>query len=436
MLEARGLCKSYRVGRRNLAVVQGVDLTVEKGSFVAILGRSGSGKSTLLALLGGLARPSAGQVQLLGQDLSRCSAARRGAQVGTMFQQTGLLPTLTALENALLPARLAGLERRSQAVEWLTQLGLGARLWALPGELSGGEQRRVAAVRAVIHQPRLVLADEPTGDLDPDSERLLLEFLRRHASTLVLVTHQPELARGCQQLFRMEHGVLSNLEPPPERERPPLPVETVAVGETQRPAERLSRPWLAALTLLLALLLAADLVTDYRQRQATRARQAERQLLERAAMFHLRGDVAEIKPGPGGSYRVQLVVDNPFPDQPLYVMPPEVSAYVQVGFQWIEVPLQPVSRVATQKVVGRRLYEYLLKPGIAHFEEVLPGYMHVRFSDVMRVSLQEQPARDGVARRSDSYFVYLQPPGADPVKLAKANHFPRKAPLWIAMPPH
>ena len=102
MLEARGLCKTYRVGRRSLPVVQGVDLTVEPGSFVTILGRSGSGKSTLLALLGGLARPSAGRVELLGQDLSRCSAARRGAQVGTMFQQTGLLPTLTALENALL----------------------------------------------------------------------------------------------------------------------------------------------------------------------------------------------------------------------------------------------------------------------------------------------------------------------------------------------
>ena len=436
MLEARGLCKTYRVGRRSLPVVQGVDLTVEPGSFVTILGRSGSGKSTLLALLGGLARPSAGRVELLGQDLSRCSAARRGAQVGTMFQQTGLLPTLTALENALLPARLAGLERRAQAVEWLTQLGLGARLWALPGELSGGEQRRVAAVRAVIHRPRLVLADEPTGDLDPDSERLLLEFLRQHASTLILVTHQPELARGCQQLFRMEQGVLRPQQAPPERERPPLTVETVAVGEAQRPGQRLSGLWLAGLTLLLALLLVGDLVTDYRQRQATQARQLARQVLQRAAMFHLRGDVAEIKRGPGGSYRVQLFVDNPFPDQPIYLMPPEVSAYVQVGFQWIEVPLRAVAAPATQKVVGRRLYEYIFKPQIAHFEEVLPGYMHVRLSDVMRLSLQEHPDRDGVTRRSDNYFVYLQPPGADPVKLAKANHFPGKAPLWIAMPPH
>ena len=443
MLTAEGIEKTYRVGERRVSALRGVDLRVSRGQFVTILGRSGSGKSTLLTLLGGLSAPSQGRILWEGEDVARWSAPERAARVGYMFQFSGLLPTLTALENALLPARLAGRDRHEQAVEWLRGLGLGERLWALPNELSGGEQRRVAAVRAVINTPDLVLADEPTGDLDPESERQVMAFLREHAPTLILVTHNAELGRGSDQLLRMADGRLETLQAlPPGPLEVSLPASPQRGDEgseeekEQRPLEAPPSKLLMALVLLLALLLVADVVTSHRQRLATQSRQSARKALERAAMFHLRADVGSVEQQSDGAYKVEIFLENPFPDKPLYLMPPEIAAYIQVGFNWVQVPLQSPADDGVLKVAGRVTLTYLLEPQVTSFEQVLPGYMHIRFSTSMRISLQQQPGPDGVARRSDNYYIYLQPPGADAVELARKNNFRDKAPLWISMPPH
>ncbi len=433
MLRASGLEQTYRVGERTVRALRGVSLEIPEGTFVTIVGKSGSGKSTLLSLLGGLARPHAGSVTWEGRALG--GAWERARRFGYMFQFAGLLPTLTALENALLPLRLAGRPDEGRAREWLTALGLGERLWALPQELSGGEQRRVAAVRAVIHEPRMVLADEPTGDLDPVTERQVIDFLREHSKTLILVTHNAELARGADQFLRMEEGALEPLDILPVVERPTLEVAPPVAAPAERPWARPPRRWVGALTMLLLFALLGDLGMTWRERTASRARTAERKKLERAAMFHLRSDVSDVVRS-GDNYRVTIAVENPFPEEPLFLLSPEVTAYVQVGFNWVEVPLQGPPPGAVVELLGKQSFEYVLKPTVPRFEEVMPGYMHVRFTDTMRLSLSRQPGPDGVVRRSDNYFVYLAPPGADGRKLARLNNFPREAPLWIPMPPH
>lgn len=436
MLSARDLHKTYQVGQRRVEALRGIDLNIPAGQFITILGRSGSGKSTLLSLLGGLSEPSRGEVRWSDQSLREMTPQQRAGKFGYMFQFSGLLPTLTALENALLPARLAGRQEHARAVAWLTQLGLGERLWALPNELSGGEQRRVAAVRALIHGPEMVLADEPTGDLDPESESQVISFLRQHSPTLILVTHNPELARGSHQLFSMEEGGLRALETTAATPPPPASLELPETPNARRPAPTLHPFWWAVLTLLMAGILGADLITTARQKAALASRQQARKQLERAAMFHLRADVGEVERLTGGRYRVRIALQNPYPEDPLYLMPPELTAYVQVGFNWIEVPLQAEGPQAVRKIVGEQSLSYLLQPRLDGFEQVMPGYMHVRFSGALRLSLRPQPDSDGVARRSDNYYIYLQPPGADAKKLARLNNFREAAPLWISMPPH
>jgi lipoprotein-releasing system ATP-binding protein len=222
-LRAEGIAKTYRDGRRRIEVLRGADLAVEPGELVAIVGPSGSGKSTLLHLLGALDRPDAGEVEIGGCRLSTLGAAElaafRNRTLGFVFQFHQLLPDFTALENVMLPGRIAG--RRPQEV-WrraqglLEEVGLGERLDHFPNQLSGGECQRVAICRALLLEPPLLLADEPTGNLDPASGdrvfELLVELQRRHRTTAVLVTHNPEIARRCARIFELESGVLRPLE--------------------------------------------------------------------------------------------------------------------------------------------------------------------------------------------------------------------------------
>lgn len=443
-LVARNLCKRYRVGDREVEAVRGASLEVLPGSFVVLLGRSGSGKSSLLSMLGGLARPSAGSVTLDGQDLWSLGAERRAAvrsrKLGFMFQFHGLHPNLTALDNALLPARIAGLDALQRALEWLTRLGLGRRLWALPGELSGGEQRRVALVRALINRPSVVLADEPTGDLDPENEAALLGFLRQACreagSTLVLVTHNPALAAGADQVWEVRDG---RLEASSVRGAEPPAValsEVPPAAEVERPAGGVLRKWLVRAALITLLALGGDALATHEQARAAATRDGARARLERLAMQHLRSDLGTIEKLPGPRYRVELALDNPYPDQPLYVMAPDLTASVQVGFRWTEVALKPLEAGRVLKLTGREVLGYELTADVPRFEEVMPGYMHVRFANVMLVSLAAAPDGHGVLRRSDNYYVYLQPDGADGEKLSRDNNFPGGAPLFIPMPPH
>lgn len=217
VLDAQGLCKQVVSGEKRLTILAALDLQVARGESVAILGRSGAGKSTLLGLLAGLDTPDEGELALFGQSLSRLDedgrAALRAGKVGFVFQNFQLLPTLNALENVLLPLELSARAGDTPAAkEWLSRVGLAARTGHLPKQLSGGEQQRVAIARAFVTDPELVFADEPTGNLDPDTGAqiidLLFELNRALGTTLILVTHDHALARRCSRCLQLVDGRL------------------------------------------------------------------------------------------------------------------------------------------------------------------------------------------------------------------------------------
>ncbi|HYI15381.1 MAG TPA: ABC transporter ATP-binding protein [Thermomicrobiales bacterium] len=207
--------RRYRSGRRDIPALAGVSLTVEYGEWVAIVGPSGCGKSTLLNLLAGIDGADDGAVDVAGQRLNGMSenalAAWRGREVGIVFQFFQLMPTLTVLENVILPMDLAGnnRDRRERALQLLDQVGVLVLAGNLPSELSGGEQQRVAIARALANSPRLLLADEPTGNLDSRNGEIvvdLLEQLWRNGTTIVMVTHDPEVAARASRTITMRDG--------------------------------------------------------------------------------------------------------------------------------------------------------------------------------------------------------------------------------------
>jgi putative ABC transport system ATP-binding protein len=215
VLIARGIGKTVRSGDGELVILRDIDLVVTPGEALAIVGASGSGKSTLLALLAGLDMPSAGAVELDGNDLfaldEDARAELRGRIVGFVFQSFQLLPALSALENVMLPLELAGRPDAERAArEVLARVGLGERLQHAPKHLSGGEQQRVALARAFVVRPKLLLADEPTGSLDAESGdgviELLFELNRAAGTTLVMVTHDEHLAARCDRVVRLAAG--------------------------------------------------------------------------------------------------------------------------------------------------------------------------------------------------------------------------------------
>ena len=198
-------------------ILRGVSLDVEAGSSVSVVGPSGSGKSTLLAVIGGIERPTAGTVRLDGHDLGTLDedelASFRGQQIGILFQAFHLIPTMTALENVAVPLELAGArDAFDQAEARLAEVGLAHRAGHYPGQLSGGEQQRVALARALSNHPKLLLADEPTGNLDQETGREIIELLfrvqRQRGMTLLLITHEPPLAARCTHQVRMADGLL------------------------------------------------------------------------------------------------------------------------------------------------------------------------------------------------------------------------------------
>ena len=215
ILEAKGLKKQYGSGETAVHALAGVDLTVEEGSFVSIVGTSGSGKSTLLHMLGGLDRPTAGTVLVDGRDLSTLKDEAltifRRRKIGFVFQAYDLVPVLNVYENVVLPIELDG--RRPDAT-WIDQvigaLGLEGRLDALPGQLSGGQQQRVAIARALAAKPAIVLADEPTGNLDSRTSQDVLSLLKlagqRFGQTIVMITHDEEIAQLADRIVRIEDG--------------------------------------------------------------------------------------------------------------------------------------------------------------------------------------------------------------------------------------
>ena len=218
LIQIRDLTKSIDTGSHRVDILKGIDLEIPTGQFAAIMGPSGSGKSTLLGLMAGLDSPTSGQVLLDGQDITRLSedemALLRGRKIGFVFQSYYLIPTLTAEENVLLPMELAGQDGggRERARELLDRVGVEGRHDHYPVELSGGEQQRVALARAFALRPPILLADEPTGNLDTATGHAVLELLlaqnREHGATLVLVTHEESLANSADRRIVLRDGVV------------------------------------------------------------------------------------------------------------------------------------------------------------------------------------------------------------------------------------
>jgi len=466
ILRAAGLRKSYEDGKTSVDAVVGADLTVQAGELVAIVGRSGSGKSTLLAMIGALTRPSEGEILLAGESVWALSEAARSdlrrRRVGFIFQFSSLLPNLRAIDNVALPAML-GAEIAPEAAyarahDLLTRVGLSGRASAFPGEMSGGEQRRVAVARALINEPQLLLADEPTSDLDEGTEEeivALLESLRKDEGfALLLVTHSRDLAALADRRLEMKQGRLleKNLEPVATRPvRPvvlpaPRPPEAVvlAAAEGERGFHRLGgNLWAtfgrltAGAALVFGLAILANHAVARFQRHQMEAQRERLAALEEMATSTLRSDIADIASLGDHRYNVTFYLENTKGEPPIYVMSPSIRAFVQVGSGWQEAALTPVAEATASvlKVTGRQLYQFVLETRVEKFTELLPHYMHVRFSNDMLVSPQSAP-KDELFQRNDNYFVYLKPDGLDDATILKDVHFAGAPPLWIWMPPH
>ncbi len=230
-VEAKNLIKVYKAGDLEVQALRGLSVTVGVGELVALIGPSGSGKSTLLNIIGGLDRATAGYIGVMGSDLTQLNASQlvefRRKTVGHVFQNMNLIPTLTAAENVELPMAALGVkkdQRRKRVEELIGVVGLKERMDHKPGELSGGEQQRIALAAALANDPPLVLADEPTGELDTENAMIVVNYLakvnKELGKTIIMVTHDPRVARSASRLLRIQDGVLATDVTPSEEAAP------------------------------------------------------------------------------------------------------------------------------------------------------------------------------------------------------------------------
>jgi len=219
MLQIKSLKKSYTQGAQEVKIYEDLNFHVKKASRVAIMGKSGSGKSTLLSLISGIIKPTSGDILLDGVSYKDMKEEQindfRASNIGFVFQNFHLVSYLNALENVMLPVKVCGIKKpKEKAIELLQSVGLGHRLDHLPSELSGGEKQRVAIARALIHNPKIILADEPSGNLDEETGIAvmdkLFELIKKNNTTLILVTHSKDVAARCEETYSLNHGNLEN----------------------------------------------------------------------------------------------------------------------------------------------------------------------------------------------------------------------------------
>jgi ABC-type lipoprotein export system ATPase subunit len=466
ILSAQSLSKRYGTDP-GYEAVRHASLELRPGEFISIVGRSGSGKSTLMAMLGALTRPTGGRILLDGTDLWALSEQERSRlrarRMGFVFQLPSLLPNLTAVDNVAVPALLGrsmdAEEAYARAYGLLAGVGLEERAEAYPDSLSGGEQRRVVIARALINAPPLLLADEPTGDLDEDTEAgiidLLAQLQRVESFAFVLVTHNLLLARRAGRTYEMRQGALcatdlpaSTIEatPQPRRCAPASagidrgPAVAVAARKPIRLGSNLLpglRTFLAAAAVIFGGILLTDFAIAKYQDIQVRERAARIASLRHLALNSLRGDVQSVAELGNGQYELTTYLQNVGDEAPIYVMSPDMRAYVQVGTAWQEVPMQPIdaSAGAVRKIEGKHIYRYAFEARVAGFAQLLPNYMHVRFAGDMLVSPSSMP-KDDVFERKDNYYVYLKPSNVSDDVILKRMRFPGKPPVWIPMPAH
>ncbi|CAN5562833.1 hypothetical protein BH10CYA1_BH10CYA1_26340 [soil metagenome] len=468
MLKVDNVSKKFS-SDRSVEAVSNVSLEVDKGQFLAVVGRSGSGKSTLLAMIGGINKPTSGTILINSINQWSLNDDRhsdfRNQTIGFVFQFASLLPTLRAIDNVALPALIGGTlnykDAYARAHTLLNHVGLGERFDSFPGQLSGGEQRRVAIARALINSPSVILADEPTADLDQETEEeilnLLLDIHRTFNLTMVVVTHSASIAEKADKVLRMNKGVVESVEqltngknhaaPTPQIDAPsiaeeifqtsnePSIDEKIRLGEG---VERLVGHYVIWLIPVILIVWGINVGVATYERNILDAKENQRIELEDLAMKGLRADVKNVTTGPGKSYTVTLYLHNTTgTDKPIYVMAPAVRGFVQVGTSWQEVAMKPVdtNNPKVLKITGNQTYDYILEPDVTGYAQLLPYYMHVRISNDMIVSPSDQPKTD-LIERNDNYYVYLRPHDLEDAKILQKMKFPGKPPVWIPMPPH
>jgi putative ABC transport system ATP-binding protein/macrolide transport system ATP-binding/permease protein/lipoprotein-releasing system ATP-binding protein len=465
-LQAQALTKRYG-GGPGYEAVKHASLELRRGEFVSIVGRSGSGKSTLMAMLGGLTKPTDGKVLFDDADIWLLPEAEladfRCRHIGFIFQFPSLLSNLTTVDNVAVPALLGrtvdAQTAYARAYDLLARVGLTDRADAYPDSLSGGEQRRAVVARALINSPSVLLADEPTSDLDEDSEADIIDLLEELQEAenfgLTLVTHNLELAKRAERIYEMRQGALVATDLPDvavaAERRPrhfgPIPVH-IQPGFTEPAAARapirLGSSLMSDVTTYLltgAAILGAGLIAylgvgKYQDMQV-RDRAARIAKLQHFALNSLRGDVQSVSDLGEGRYELTTYLQNVGGGQPIYVMSPDLRAYVQVGSVWQEVPvkLTDASANGVLKIEDRQTYRYVFDARVANFTQLLPNYMHVRFSGTMLISPSSVP-KDDVFERKDNYYVYLKPFDVADEVVLKRMRFSGRPPVWIPMPPH
>ena len=466
VLRAHNLSRVYPARRGTVAAVDGVSLEIGNTEFVAVCGRSGSGKSTLMALLGTLARPDQGSLELEGTDLLSLSPGKlsrlRAKRIGFLLQTNSLLPGLTALDNAALPGILAGENPDSsydRARQWLTRLGMEGRWDAFPQELSGGQQRRVALARALQHSPALLLLDEPTSNLDPRAEEEILHLLRdlrdERKIAIFAVTHGDNLASLADRVLQMSAGRLTEGAVPrapakrPEHAAVLDPVfEAVPAGLTpSAPTAAPESDWrgplsffFATLVLGISLVFGFDRVVAWTQSRQLWAREEKKRVAEEIAFRHLRADMESVQAKGQGRVEADLFLQNYDPTRTFFILGPSLRAFYQADGRWEPIPLEDGSGNAEtiREVLPTKTLvplAFTLLP--AKYDELIRGYFHIRFTGTMVVS-ETRDATGDLFERQDDYYIYLKDPRLTDDQVRQRNGWKPGSvvPPWMAMPSH